>query len=168
MYFMSRKSYASMCGESWIWLYINLLTWLTVDWEEGAFKSYMAAGAGGRLLGFWGCCCQAIFSYIGVELIGMTADETERQQETLPRAVRRISHRIIFYYVAAVFVLGLNVSANDPILQAHLHTGTYSSPFVLMVQRAGIRGLPHVINGVALIAVFTVANANLYVSVLQF
>ena len=98
-------------------------------------------------------------------MVGIAADETERHQEALPRAVRRVSTRILFYYVGATFVLGLNVSANDPILVAHLKDGTYLSPFVLMIERAGISVLPHIVNFVGLIAVLTVANADLYISV---
>ena len=47
----------------------------------------------------------------------------------------------------------------------NLFTTSYASPFVLMVRRAGIKGLDHVINAVALIAAVSVANANLYVTV---
>jgi yeast amino acid transporter len=98
-------------------------------------------------------------------MIGIAAHETERQRETLPRAVRRVSHRIIFYYVGAVFVLGLNVSSQDAILKEHVLSGSTSSPFILLLQRAGIRGLPSVINAVALIAALSVANINLYMAV---
>src|SRR5579862_2073148 len=136
-----------------------------VDWREGAFRDYVLTGASGRLVGFWACCCQATFSYVGTELIGIAADETERQRETLPKAVRRVSYRLSFYYVGAVVVLGLNVSSTDPVLANSLTTSSYFSPFILMVERAGIPGLAHVINAVALIAVLSVANANLYVSV---
>jgi amino acid transporter len=98
-------------------------------------------------------------------LIGIAADETENQRHTLPRSVRRVSYRLAIYYTGAVIALGLNVSANDPILLNNLFTTSYASPFVLMVRRAGITGLEHVINAVALIAALSVANANLYVTV---
>lgn len=139
-----------------------------VDWRNGlAFRAYLATGHWGQFLGFWACCCQAVFSYCGAELIGIAAEETERQRYNLPKVVRRVSYRLIFYYVAAVFVLGLNVQANDPVLFDELSSGSgYFSPFILMVERAGISGLRHVINAVALIASVSVANANLYLSVL--
>jgi amino acid transporter len=143
---------------------------LISDWREVSFQSFLVPGAAGRFFGFWACCCQAIYAYVGTEVIGIAADETERQRETLPKAVRRVSYRIMFYYVGAVFVLGLNVSALDPLLKSSLSdpNGSYESPFVLMVRRAGIPGLAHVINAVALIASLSVANANLYASVSNF
>jgi amino acid permease len=91
-------------------------------WYQGAFNAYLLPDtAKGQLFGFWACCCEALFSYVGVEVAGIAADETERQRETLPRAVWRISNRLIVYYVGATFVLGLNVSAHDPILVAYLN-----------------------------------------------
>lgn len=157
-----------MRQSSWIYLYSPTILELIVDWRENAFASYILPGAAGRFLGFWACCCQAIFSYVGTEIIGIAADETERQRETLPKAVRRVSYRLSFYYIGAIVVLGLNVSSTDPVLVNSLTTSSYFSPFVLMVERAGIPGLAHVINAVALIAVLSVANANLYVSVFPF
>jgi yeast amino acid transporter len=145
-------------------LHLKLIN-LCLDWREGAFRPYLVANSAGRFLGFWACCCQAIYSYVGTELIGIAADETEQQRRTLPRSVRRVSFRLAVYYTGAVLVLGLNVSANDPILQYDLFTSSYASPFVLMVRRAGIPGLEHIINAVALIAALSVANANLYVTV---
>lgn len=119
-------------------------------------------------MGFWAACCQATFSYLGVEIIGFAAYETEQQRETLPRAVRRVSYRIVLYYVAAIFILGLNVSTQDPVLEPQSGTEINYSPFVLMVQRAGISGLDHVINAVVLIASVSVANTRLYVCVYTF
>jgi len=98
-------------------------------------------------------------------MIGVAAHETVRQRETLPRAVRRISYRVIFYYVGAALVLGLNVSVQDPILKEHVLNGSSVSPFVIMIRRAGIRGLPSVINAAAFIAALSVANINLYMAV---
>lgn len=93
----------------------------------------------------------------------VAADETERQHESVPEAVRHISSRVALYYIAALFVLSLNVSANDPILSASVTNfkGTLLSPFVLMIQRAGIPILGHIVNAVILISVISVGNASL-------
>jgi yeast amino acid transporter len=119
----------------------------------------------GRLVGFWAACCQGVFSYLGVEIIGIAADETDRQRETLPRAVRRVAYRSIFYHVGAVFVLGINVSADDPILKSFATESYAKGPFVLMVERAGLHVLGNWIKVVTILALVSVANTRLYVSV---
>ena len=142
---------------------------LISDWRQAAFKSYILSGAAGKFIAFWECSCRAAFNYTGNEIIGITAEETERQRETLPKAVKRISYRIIFYYVGAILVLGLNVSAEDPILGTWLlddpTTRPYPGGFIIMLQRANIRGLPHIVNAVMIIAAISVSNADIYVTV---
>jgi yeast amino acid transporter len=103
-----------------------------------------------------------------VEIIGITADEAERPRQTIPKAVRRVSKRIVIYYVGAIFVLGLNVSSDDPVLKSYVTNpeGSYQGPFVLMVQRANISGLDHILNAISIVATLSVANANLYVTVI--
>lgn len=134
-----------------------------VDWVSApAFREYIYTGAFGRLVGFWAACVQG--SYLGVEIIGIVAEETERPRATLPHAVRRIAYRGLIYHAGAVFVLGLNLSSNDPILK-YIATKKYASPFALMAERAGIPALSHIINGVSVVALLGVANTRLYVSV---
>jgi yeast amino acid transporter len=116
----------------------------------------------------WYCCIQAIYCYSGTEIIGLTASEAETPRETIPKAVRRVSYRIFYYFAFATFILGLNVSANDPQLAWFLSNDnpTYQGPWVLMAQRYGIPGLPHFINGITILAVLSAANANLFETVL--
>lgn len=149
-------------------MYIPLcLILIEPDWREEAFKAFLVPGALGRLAGVWLSCCQAVFAYSGAEVIGITANEAERPRQTLPKAVRRITKRLAFLYIGGAFVLGLNLSSNDPQLTWFLSNpqSSYQGPFVLMVQRAGVPGLDHTINVVVLIAAWSVANANLYASV---
>jgi yeast amino acid transporter len=137
------------------------------DWRQAGWKEFLTAGSWGRLAAFWLCCCQGAFAYVGTEIIGITANEAESPRTTIPRAVRRVSKRLWIYYVGASFVLGLNLFADDPRLVWYITNpeGSYQGPFVLMIQRAGIIGLDHVLNAVALIASLSVANANLYETV---
>jgi amino acid transporter len=93
------------------------------------------------------------------------AEETERQRESLPRAIKRVSRRIVYYYVGAAFVLGLNISANDPILKEQLSLPHYPGSFIVMLQRANIPELTHVVNAVMIVAAISVANADIYVGV---
>src|SRR5277367_5160226 len=112
-----------------------------LDWKESGFKSEIASGVKGDVAGFWDCCCLAIFSYTGNELVAIAAWETEYPRYTLPKAVKRVTYRIVFYYTSAIFVLGFTVSSRDPLL---LDTSQYyPGGFILMAERAGIPIVPH-------------------------
>jgi yeast amino acid transporter len=117
-------------------------------------------------VGFWFACTQAVYAYVGVEIIGIVAEETERPRQTLPHAVRRVSYRMAFYYVLGMLVLGLNVSVNDPRLANSVQSSSLSSPFALMMERAGLP-LKHFVNAAALIASLSVANTRLYICVIS-
>lgn len=43
-----------------------------------------------------------IFSFIGVELIGLTAAEAQNPETTLKRAINQLPVRIILFYVMAI------------------------------------------------------------------
>lgn len=125
----------------------------------------------GKLAGFWECCLLAAFSYSGNDVVGILAAETEKQRKVLPKVVRRISYRIILYYVLAALVLGIAVSANDPLLtlrQSYDPIRDYPGGFIIMAERAGISVLPDFINAIMILAAFSVATADIYVAVQGF
>jgi amino acid transporter len=140
-----------------------------INWRQVPFATHFVPGALGGIAGFWKCCTLAVFSYTGCECVGITADEVERQRETLPRAVNRVTSRILYLYMGALLVLGLNLSANDPILASGIANNTlFPGGFIIMVQRANISpALPHIINAIMILAVIAVANADLYIAVRQ-
>ena len=115
-----------------------------------------------------------MFSYTGTELLAITAWETENPRYTLGKCVRRVSFRIVLYYVGAIFILGLTVSANDKLLTLPLSPTItdadptpriYQGGFMIMAERAGIPVLPHIVNAVMVIATLSVATVDLYVTV---
>jgi amino acid transporter len=98
----------------------------------------------------------------------MVASEARRQRETLPRAAKRVSHRLVFYYLSAIFVLSLNVSSLDVILSTRLSTDPsrpYPGGFMVMLLRAGVPVLPHILNAVMIIASIGVANGEIFFTV---
>jgi amino acid transporter len=58
-------------------------------------------------LGFWSTLTNALFAYIGTELIGVTVGEAENPRKNIPKAIRRTFYRILIFYVGGVFVIGL-------------------------------------------------------------
>jgi len=128
----------------------------------------VTSGWGEKLSRFWGCVCQAAYAFSGNEVIGIICVETEKQRRVLPKAVRRISYRINFYYIMAVLVLGLTVSCNDPLLTRKLSNDevrNYPGGFVVMAERAGLPHLGSFINVIMILAAFSVATVDLFVAV---
>ncbi|KAI0695928.1 dicarbixylic amino acid permease [Cytidiella melzeri] len=116
-------------------------------------------------LGFWSTLTNALFAYIGTELIGVTVGEAQNPSKTIPSAIRRTFFRIVVFYIGGVFVVGLIVpSTSDAIFVANKSkAGAAASPFVVATTLAGIKTLNHVINGAILLFVISAANSDLYI-----
>ncbi len=97
-----------------------------------------------------------IFAFGGVEVIGLAAAETERPEHTLPRAIRGIIYRIIFIYVGslAVFMMLYPWNLFEPT----------QSPFVLVLQHAGLSAAAGVVTFVAITALLSSCNCGLFAS----
>ncbi|KAJ7063255.1 dicarbixylic amino acid permease [Mycena amicta] len=116
-------------------------------------------------LGFWATLTNALFAYIGTELVGVTAGEAQNPRRNIPIAIRRTFFRILVFYVGGVFVIGLIVpSTNTTLFTANkAKTGAAASPFVVASTLVSIRVLDHIINSAILIFVLSAANSDLYI-----
>ena len=148
-------------------LVVPLRSPLILDWREDPIREFIVGGIAGRIVAFWECSCRAVFGYIGLESLAITAMEAENPRRNIPQAARRIGRRIIFYYVMAAIALSLNMSVNDPILEASFKDASvnYGGAFVLMMRRWGLPVLADIVNGVTLLAALEVTNMALYLAV---
>ena len=64
-------------------------------------------------LGFWATLTNALFAYIGTELIGVTVGEAQAPRKNIPIAIRRTFFRILVFYIGSVFVISLIVPSTD-------------------------------------------------------
>ncbi|KIK59862.1 hypothetical protein GYMLUDRAFT_44336 [Collybiopsis luxurians FD-317 M1] len=128
-------------------------------------KSQVHNGHLATFLGFWATLTNALFAYIGTELVGVTVGEAENPRKTIPKAIRQTFFRILVFYVGGVFVIGLVVPSTDNslFLATKSKTGAAASPFVVATTLAGIKVLNHVINAVILIFTLSAANSDLYI-----
>ncbi|KAM3418571.1 hypothetical protein BST61_g4547 [Cercospora zeina] len=124
-------------------------------------KEYVSTGDTGRFLGFFSVLANAAFSYGGVEMVAVAAGEAENPRKNIPKAVRRVFWRILFFYVLGTLAIGVIVPADDKRL-LHGGAGAASSPWVIGIVRAGIPVLPHIINAVILTSATSSGNAFLY------
>lgn len=92
--------------------------------------------------GFKGFCSvfvTAAYAFSGTELVGLAAAETENPRKTLPRATKQVFWRVTFFYIVSLLLVGFLVPYNDPDLLNG--SGTATSPFVIAIKNAGIKGM---------------------------
>ncbi|KAF8507233.1 dicarbixylic amino acid permease [Gautieria morchelliformis] len=141
---------------------------------SGPMGTYLLTQVGGQkplstFLGFWASrlsvMINALFSFIGTELIGVTVGETKNPRRNIPMAIRRTFFRILVFYVGGVFCLGLVVPSTDPTLfiANKAKTGAAASPFVVATTLVGAKTINHVINAAILVFVLSAANSDLYI-----
>lgn len=132
----------------------------------GAFRPYIATGDAGKFYGFWSSLVNAVFAYLGTELIGVTVGEAQNPRKTIPRAIKLTFYRILFFYCLSVFFLGMLVPYNsDELKFANTQKAKASaSPFVVAIRLAGIKALPDILNACILIFTFSASNSDLYIA----
>ena len=95
-----------------------------------------------------------IFSFGGIELVGIAAAETKNPTTTIPKAVNQIVYRVLLFYVLTIIVL-LSLFPWNQIAEG-------GSPFVLIFDSLGSQGVATVLNFVVLTAAISVYNGTSY------
>ncbi|KAL8738318.1 MAG: hypothetical protein Q9181_000861 [Wetmoreana brouardii] len=132
-------------------------------------------GTGGRILMVWTCTTMAMFQFMGGEIVLVTAGEAKRPMRDLPIAARYMYLLPVSFYLVAILLVGLNINYLDPRIY-HSHVTWFlesrlegiqtaaRSPFVVVVENAGIKALPGFLDACFLFSALTAANSALYVS----
>lgn len=138
-------------------------------WQRpGAFAHHVGHGSNARFADIWTGVIKGGFAFIlGPELISLTSSECEDQRRNIAKASRRYVWRLVFFYILGALSISVIVAYNDPTLVNALNQGkpgAGSSPFVIGIQNAGIKGLPHVINACILTSAWSAGNAFMFAS----
>ncbi|KAI5475317.1 hypothetical protein MNV49_001619 [Pseudohyphozyma bogoriensis] len=132
--------------------------------NPGAFNEYPGVGGAlGRFLAFFSAFINSSFTYQGTECVVLAAGEASNPTKQIPKAVRRVMYRIMFFYVVGILIIGMLV----PYTNENLLSGTgnaASSPFVIAIENAGIKGLPSLINACILTSAWSAGNTYIYTS----
>ena len=107
--------------------------------------------------GLWGTVLSltvVLFSFGGIELIGITAAEAQDPERTIPTAINMVIWRILFFYVGTMLVL--------TILWPWNAVGKDASPLVQIFDGVGIPAAAHILNFVVLTAAISVYNSAIY------
>src|SRR6201997_5581252 len=110
--------------------------------------------------GVWLSLTITVTSYMGVEIIAVTAGEAEHPEVTIPHAMRNIVWRLILFYVLAIAIMVTMVPWN----RSGISSTVSSSPFVTAFAAAHIPFAAAIMNFVVLTAALSSVNTNLYLS----
>lgn len=116
-------------------------------WQNGGFMPN----------GWWGLALSitvVMFSFGGIELIGITAGEAENPDHTIPKAINQVIWRILIFYVGTMAVLMALWPWNK--------VGMEASPFVQIFSNVGVPAAAHILNFVVLTAAVSVYNSAIY------
>lgn len=95
-----------------------------------------------------------VFAYAAIEMVGVTAGETEHPEKVMPRAINSIVWRIALFYVGSVVLLTM--------LLPWTEYSAGESPFVTVLARLGLPGADSIMNLIVLTAALSSLNAGLY------
>ena len=94
-----------------------------------------------------------IFAFGGTEIVSVAAAETEDPEHSVGKAIRTVVWRILVFYIGSVFVIAAVLPATSEGL---------ASPFAGVLDAARIPGAGTAITLVAVVALLSALNANLY------
>jgi len=115
-----------------------------------------------RFLAILSVIFQAAYSFLGVEIVAIAASETENPRRNIGKGVRRVFWRILIFYISGTLITGMLVPYNDPKL-LHKTGNAAQSPYVIAIDRAGIKVLPHIINAAIFTSAFSAGNTSMYI-----
>ncbi|MGU3413338.1 phenylalanine transporter [Enterobacteriaceae bacterium C34A] len=116
-------------------------------WQHGGF---FATGWHGLVLSL----AVIMFSFGGLELIGITAAEARDPETTIPKAVNQVVYRILLFYIGSLVVLLA--------LYPWINVKSDSSPFVMIFHNLDSNVVASALNFVILVASLSVYNSGVY------
>lgn len=95
-----------------------------------------------------------MFSFVGIEMVGLTASEAENPKVTIPKAINDIPLRIIIFYIGALAAIMC--------IYPWQAVSPTSSPFVQVFENVGIPFAASIINFVVLTAAASACNSSIF------
>jgi aromatic amino acid transport protein AroP len=116
-------------------------------WNEGGFFPY---GVTGLVMAM----AVIMFSFGGLELVGITAAEADNPEKTIPQATNQVIWRVLIFYIGSLTVL-LSLYPWGKVVEG-------SSPFVMIFHDLNSNLIANVLNVVVLTAALSVYNSCVY------
>ncbi|MBX9445185.1 amino acid permease [Dickeya chrysanthemi] len=120
---------------------------ITNLWAQGGF---FPNGISGLVMAM----AVIMFSFGGLELVGITAAEADKPEESIPRATNQVIYRILIFYVGSLTVL-LSLYPWGKVVEG-------GSPFVMIFHALNSDLVANILNVVVLTAALSVYNSCVY------
>ena len=128
-----------------------LLGWTPADPPAQIFADgFMPTGISGVAAGL----LVVAFAFGGIEIVAVAAAETSNPARSVSQAIKTIVWRILFLYIGSVAVIVLVLPWTDDRLA--------ESPFVAVIETAGLPFAASLMAAVIVIALLSSMNANIY------
>ncbi|MFX8460296.1 amino acid permease, partial [Acinetobacter baumannii] len=114
------------------------------------YEGFMPHGIAGLVA----CLSVVVFAFGGIEIIGITAGESQDPKTTLPKAINAVPIRILLFYVLTIFVLMSIFPWNQ--------IGSQGSPFVQIFENLGIKSAANILNIVVVTAAISAINSDVF------
>ncbi|KAG7909363.1 hypothetical protein KL906_002857 [Ogataea polymorpha] len=131
--------------------------------HPGPFKSYILQGSSGNFLAWWSTLIQAAYAYGNIQVVFIASSETLDARHQISKAMKKLVFRILFFYIATIFVIGLLVSSDNTEITSGTGTAA-SSPFVIAFEDAGVKVLPSIVNAVVMTSALSSGSACLFIA----
>ncbi|WP_340622173.1 amino acid permease [Xenorhabdus siamensis] len=116
-------------------------------WQQGGF---MPNGVVGLIMAM----AVIMFSFGGLETVGVTAAEAENPEVNIPKATNQVVYRILLFYIGSLFIL-LSLYPWKDVVEG-------GSPFVMIFHNLNSFWVANVLNIVVLTAALSVYNSGVY------
>lgn len=116
-------------------------------WQHGGFFPHGTDGTIAAL-------AMVLFSYVGIEVIGITAGEAKDPGKTLPAAIDKVFWRILLFYIGSLYVIMS--------IYPWTEIGSFGSPFVSVFEKLGIDNAAGIMNFVVLSAALSSCNSGIF------
>lgn len=95
-----------------------------------------------------------VFAFVGMELVGLTAGETENPEKVIPKAINQIPIRVLLFYVGALLII-MSIYPWKAIMPSE-------SPFVQVFAAVGIATAAGIVNFVVLTSAASACNSAIF------
>ncbi|MEW4426855.1 MULTISPECIES: amino acid permease [Paenibacillus] len=95
-----------------------------------------------------------VFAFVGMELVGLTAGETENPEKVIPKAINQIPIRVLLFYVGALLII-MSIYPWKAIVPSE-------SPFVQVFAAVGIATAAGIVNFVVLTSAASACNSAIF------